>query len=95
MNTMNVSTLDAIIRAFKVASDDSTRFNITYVIVDKGSSEGTIRLQATDGHMLLDYQIEDAELYKVLPGKLAVSPDCLPSLKQLLKDYRKITNGPR
>lgn len=90
---MKTETLKAIVNAFNSASDDATRPHIQHVCLTPRAGE--LKVRATDGHVLASFTLED-ELFKGMRerGNYYVSPDSLPLLKTLLKQFKNAGSVP-
>ena len=84
---MKTETLKYIVQAFNCASDDGTRYTIQGVLVY--ADAGAIHVVATDGHILSETKVSDVELEPIMGSdRYVVTPDLLPLLKQLAKDFK-------
>jgi DNA polymerase III sliding clamp (beta) subunit (PCNA family) len=90
---MKIETLKAIVNAFNSASDEATRYHLNHVCLTPRA--GMLTIRATDGHILANFTVED-ELFKGMrdKGDYFVSPDSLPMLKALLKEFKNCGEVP-
>lgn len=85
---MQTDTIKAIINSFNAASDDMTRYNLTFVLMHSGGN-GWVKIVATDGAILSNVSIHDPNLSSELKShRYLISPDTIPMLKTLLKEFK-------
>lgn len=95
---MKVSTLKAIVAAFNTASKDSTRYNLTSVLIEREGGEANlegIKIVGCDGHKLSVSIQNDSELCELLgERKYLVTPDDLQIIKLLIKEFKTLGSLP-
>lgn len=86
MATINKATLQAVNRAFNVASKDFTRYTITGVRIEQPSG-GKTRVVATNGNSLTRYYASADGVQ--FSGDLFVQPEYAKAIKAILKEWKK------